>query len=46
MSPDPVKKNNVTVLNPDKKNKTILFAHGFGTDQTAWGVVASAFKDD
>jgi sigma-B regulation protein RsbQ len=39
-------KNNVIVLNGEKKGKTIIFAHGFGTDQTAWHQVASAFMKD
>ena len=46
MAFDPLKKNNVTVFNADKKGKTIVFAHGFGTDQTAWDQVSLAFKDD
>lgn len=46
MNLDPVKKNNVVILNPDINNKTIVFAHGFGTDQTAWETVASAFRED
>jgi sigma-B regulation protein RsbQ len=46
MSLDPLKKNNVRILNGDKKDKTIVFAHGFGTDQTAWDQVASAFQDN
>jgi len=40
------KKHNLTVLNPDKKNKTIIFANGFGTDQSAWDRVAPAFESD
>jgi len=46
MKPDPIVKNNVNIIgNPDAK-QTMIFAHGFGTDQTAWHPVADAFKDD
>jgi sigma-B regulation protein RsbQ len=39
-------KNNVSVEgNPDAK-QTIVFAHGFGSDQTAWKTVTSAFAND
>lgn len=43
---DSLKKNNVTVINGDKKDKTIVFAHGFGTDQTAWSQVIPSFARD
>ncbi|MGN6477491.1 MAG: alpha/beta fold hydrolase [Flavipsychrobacter sp.] len=43
---NPLKKNNVTVLNGDTGKRTIVFAHGFGTNQTAWQKVALAFSDD
>lgn len=42
----PLEKNNVTILNADNFKDTIIFAHGFGTDQTAWGQVAAAFAKD
>jgi len=42
---NPIEKNNVTIIN-DGKEDTILFAHGFGTDQTAWTSVAEAFQRD
>jgi sigma-B regulation protein RsbQ len=45
MPVDIVKKNNVAVKNENGK-ETIVFAHGFGTDQTAWEQVAAAFIDD
>jgi len=45
MPVDIVKKNNVTVKNENAK-ATIVFAHGFGTDQTAWEQVAAAFTDN
>ncbi len=37
------KRNNVNILG--EGGKTLIFAHGFGTDQTAWHTVADAFKD-
>jgi sigma-B regulation protein RsbQ len=46
MSFNPVKKNNVTVINNDGERETIVFAHGFGTDQNAWSQVSSAFTDN
>jgi len=45
---DPVlqKKHNISFEgNPDAE-KTIIFAHGFGTDQTSWTTVKQAFKND
>jgi sigma-B regulation protein RsbQ len=45
MPVDIVKKNNVTVRN-ENAAQTIVFAHGFGTDQTAWEKVAAAFSND
>lgn len=39
-----IKKNNVTVIN-DAGSETMIFAHGFGTDQTAWNKVIPAFAD-
>lgn len=39
-------KNNVSIEgNPDAE-QTIVFAHGFGTDQTAWKNVKIAFESD
>jgi sigma-B regulation protein RsbQ len=40
------KKNNVTIEGNLQSPKTLVFAHGFGTDQTAWNWVKEAFKDD
>ena len=41
---DPIKKNNVKVIgNPD--GPAMIFAHGFGTDQTAWDAVSRDFTD-
>jgi sigma-B regulation protein RsbQ len=39
-------KNNVTVEGNVNAFKTIVFAHGFGTDQTAWNWIKHAFADD
>lgn len=41
-----LKKNNVTIQNGDESGQTIVFAHGFGTDQTAWEKIAAAFSKD
>lgn len=38
-------KNNVTVLDNGQYSDTIIFAHGFGTDQTAWSKVIPSFSD-
>lgn len=40
------KKNNVHIEGNLQSPKTLVFAHGFGTDQTAWNWVKEAFKDD
>lgn len=40
-----VKRNNVRVVGNPNADHTLLFAHGFGTDQTAWEEVAAAFVD-
>ncbi|GAB4025030.1 alpha/beta fold hydrolase [Spirosoma koreense] len=39
-------RNNVQVLGNALSDKTIVFAHGFGTDQRAWHEVATAFAED
>ncbi len=46
MSVSPISKNNVTIINGDEYKDTIIFAHGFGTDQSAWSKVAAAFSTD
>lgn len=46
MPTDAIKKNNVTILNEQATGGTILFAHGFGTDQTAWQHVVPAFVNN
>ena len=40
------KKNNVSIEGNLDATQTIVFAHGFGTDQTAWDEVKEAFKSD
>jgi len=40
------KKNNITVEGNLNATETIVFAHGFGTDQTAWNWVKDDFKAD
>lgn len=42
MPTDIIKKINVTILN-ESFTQTIIFAHGFGTDQTAWAEIVPAF---
>lgn len=42
---NPTTKNNVNVIG-NLEGPTLLFAHGFGTDQHAWDLVAQAFKSD
>lgn len=42
MPTDIIKKNNVTVIN-ESSEKTIIFAHGFGTDQSAWADIVPVF---
>lgn len=46
LHPDPVVKNNVNIKGDPYAKETIIFGHGFGTDQTAWHTVADAFKND
>jgi sigma-B regulation protein RsbQ len=40
------KKNNVHVEGNLNAKETIVFAHGFGTDQTSWNTVKTAFEKD
>jgi sigma-B regulation protein RsbQ len=42
----PLKKNCVTVTGKLDAAQSIIFVHGFGTDQTAWKDVAAEFLDD
>lgn len=42
---DPLKKNNIHIVgNPE--GRTMIYAHGFGTDQTAWNSVTIAFEHE
>jgi len=41
-----LKKNNVTVAGNLQAEKTMVFVHGFGTDQTAWSQIVPAFSGD
>lgn len=41
-----LKRSNVTVTGNCDSSRTMIFAHGFGTDQTAWSKVAEAFLKD
>ena len=43
---DPLIKNHVTVTGNVNAERTLVFVHGFGTDQTVWAPVVSAFADD
>jgi len=39
-------KNNIKIEGNLSATKTIIFAHGFGTDQNAWNIVKQAFEAD
>lgn len=43
---DPLIKNNVTVTGKLDADRTMVFLHGFGTDQSVWGQIAPAFAAD
>lgn len=43
---NPLQQNNVTVKGNLDTDKTMVFGHGFGTDQSAWYPVAEAFQND
>ncbi|MES2388227.1 MAG: alpha/beta hydrolase [Bacteroidota bacterium] len=38
-------KNNVTIVNDNPALPTIVFGHGFGTDQSTWRYISHAFSD-
>lgn len=42
-SPGPIGRNNVNLCGNPRAGETMVFVHGFGTDQTAWSDVAAAF---
>lgn len=41
---NPIQKNNVTVVGDPAAKKSLLFLHGFGTDQRAWQDIVPAFE--
>lgn len=41
-----LKRSNVTVIGNGDSSQTMIFAHGFGTDQTVWSKVVEAFLSD
>lgn len=41
----PLVRNNVSVTGPEAARGTLVFVHGFGTDQRCWGQVAAAFPE-
>lgn len=41
-----VKRNNISIEGNFSSEKTIVFAHGFGTDQTAWENLKRSFQDE
>ena len=45
-APDPLARNAVTVTGNPEAARTIVFVHGFGTDQNAWKDITPAFVDD
>lgn len=45
-SVDPLARNNVTIAGNLEAGCTMVFVHGFGTDQTAWKDVAASFAAD
>ncbi|WP_084449008.1 alpha/beta fold hydrolase [Picosynechococcus sp. PCC 7117] len=46
MTTDVLTKHNVQILGNASSDKVLLFAHGFGSDQTSWRLVAPAFAAD
>jgi sigma-B regulation protein RsbQ len=45
MDQNAIRKNNVTVTGKLDAERSILFLHGFGTDQSAWKEVLPAFEE-
>lgn len=43
---NPIQKNNVVIKGNPDATQTMIFGHGFGTDQTAWYNVAQFFEKD
>ena len=46
MTPSIKKKNNISIEGNLNARETLIFAHGFGTDQTAWEEVKKGFTKD
>lgn len=46
MSSKLIEKNNITFEGNQQAKRAIIFVHGFGTDQSAWKAVKSAFEAD
>lgn len=44
-SPTPLQRNHVTQSGNPTARKTLVFVHGFGTDQTVWSEVSAAFQE-
>lgn len=40
------KKNNVQIMGNKESEKTLVFGHGFGTDNTSWRFVLPAFENE
>lgn len=43
---DPIRRNNVNVVGNPDATTTLVFVHGFGTEQSAWREVAAAYLAD
>lgn len=46
MNSELIKKHKISIEGNLNAEKTIVFAHGFGTDQTAWNAVKLAFAEE
>ena len=46
MNRDPLRHNNVRVEGPASAQRTLVFIHGIGSDQSVWDAVAPAFVPD
>jgi sigma-B regulation protein RsbQ len=46
MTVDIYKRNNIKIQGNLRSGKTIVFGHGFGTDQSAWDQIKSSFTQD
>jgi sigma-B regulation protein RsbQ len=43
---DALQKNNVRITGKTDSPQTLVFGHGFGTDQTAWRFITDSFRND